>query len=880
MIGPAVKDRSLSGQLLGHYRIAEELGGGGMGVVYKAEDVRLHRPVALKFLPASVSRDDRTLARFRREAEAASALSHPNICTVYDIGEENGVAFIALEFLEGTTLKHQIAGRPLELETLLSLSIEMADALDAAHQAGIIHRDIKPTNIFITRSGHAKILDFGLAKVNSAKRLPDSADANSATTLADCDEQLSTPGVAIGTVAYMSPEQALGKELDHRTDLYSLGAVLYEMATGQMPFRGDTSAAFFDAILHDAPPSAVRLNPKLPAELERIIDKCLEKDRSLRYQHASEARTDLQRFKRDIDSGHRSGAASSQATPVVVERDVVRKNVRWALIAAGAALLIAMAAMIGWKIAAKPQPVTGLRFQQVTYRRGASGNARFTADGRNIIYTAAWDDSEPELYTVAANGVGGRPLGIRNARLLAISKRGEIAVALAPVKINLVLTPGTLARTTDLSITPKPEIENVQAADFTPDGSALAIVRYLPERQMCQLEYPLGKVLYRNTSLNDLRFSPDGRYLAFVTHDAAGDDRGAAVILRASGEKVAAGPLYASLQGLAWSPSGEEVWTSSPMQSGEIHALSLSGKTRDPLAVAGRLRLRDIAANGQLLVEQGIIRYGILVSRGQWQNDLSWLDFSYLHAISDDGKMVLFEEQGKLTKNNYTVFVREVDGSPAIPIGEGHGMAISPDKRWALAEKLTDPTGEIWLLPVGPGEARRISPPKLVPIDRGSFLSDGRRIVYLAMEAGRPARSWLQDIASTDPRPITDEGTEGWRVSPDDKWLVASRDSHAVVVSIASGKSKDLPGFNPDDISGWSADNQLYVTSAIHGNRTSIHVDKLNPYSGSRTPWRDLAVPPIAGMFVNSPFITPDGATYACTYGLWLFDLYTVDGVR
>jgi Tol biopolymer transport system component len=852
------------GSSLGPYEISAFIGAGGMGEVYKARDTRLGRDVAVKVLPASFAADAERLRRFEQEARAVAALSHPNILAVYDIGTHDGAPYLVSELLEGESLRELLARAAPSHRKAINYAIQIAHGLAAAHSRNIAHRDLKPDNIFITHSGQVKILDFGLAK--SVAAAPLHASPHDATVAAP--GPATDAGTVVGTAGYMSPEQVRGLAVDCRTDIFSFGAVFYEMLTGVRAFKRDTPAETMTAILNDEPPETFASGRQLPAALDRTVRHCLEKSPDQRFQSARDLAFDLESA---------TNVTASGALPIA--RPATRRH--WLLIAAIAALAL-VAGFAGWLVPRRH--ITGTQFHQLTFRRGTITDARFMPDGQNLLYTAAWDGADPEIYTVPVNGASGHPFGISNARLLAVSKQGDVAVALAPKPLPYsYLSPGTLARAANGSA-PKPEVENVVAADYNPNDSSLAIARYLPDKAVCQLEYPIGHVLYSSAAIDDVRFSPNGRYLAFIAHGDPTDDRGSVVILQANGESVAASPVYSSAEGLAWTPSGDEVWFSSPLESGSIHAFSLSGRQREVLSVPGRLFLRDISANGLVLAEQGIVRHGIISSYGDRQRDVSWMDYGELRDLSDDGKMILFEEEGQESKN-YTVYVRNTDGSPAVAIGEGYGIALSRDNQWALSQKITEPADQIWLLPIGPGEPRRISPPNLIAtFIAGNFTPDGKSVFYVAKEAGHTPRTWIQNLSGGNPRPLTPEGVAGWGTSPDGQWLLAgSTDNYLanLLVPMAGGAPVPIPGLRPDDNAlGWTSDNRIYVLTTPAPGSMVAHVDKLDPRTGARTAWRDLPLPPIGGLQTENLIITPDGNAYAYHYHISLSDLYTISGTR
>ncbi|MCM3877691.1 MAG: serine/threonine-protein kinase, partial [Thermoanaerobaculia bacterium] len=681
-----------AGSKLGPYEILAPLGAGGMGEVYRAKDPRLGREVAIKVLPASFSQDPDRLKRFEQEARAAGVLNHPGITAVYDFGTHDGAPYIVTELLEGETLRARLLTGSLPVRKAIDYAVQIAKGLAAAHEKGIVHRDLKPENLFLTKDGRVKILDFGLAKLKTETGEDGKTDLQTVSGGTQ-------PGVVLGTMGYMAPEQVRGKAADKRSDLFSFGTILYEMLSGQRAFRGDTAADTITAILTKEPPDLSQTNKEIHPGLDRIVRHCLEKNPEERFESARDVAFDLEAL---------SGVSGTSTATGVRALPAERSRRPWLRLGLAAVLGALVAGPFVYSAGKKAGTVEPPSFRQITFSRGEVGNALFAPDGQTILYSAAWDGRPFEVFINRPESPESRPFGLPPAELLSISSTGEMAVILNPRRSAAFTKTGRLARISIAGGAPRDILDDVQWADWSPDGKDLAIVRDAGAKN--RLEYPIGKTLFDTAGwISHPRVSPAGDRVAFLDHPFPSDDGGRVAVVDREGKKVTLTPLYATTQGLAWGPDGREIWYTAA-EGGfnrAVHAVTLSGKTRLIGRVPGISTLLDISRDGRVLMTNESDRLGIL-GRGpgdEKERELSWLDYSLITDITPDGRRILITESGEGGGPAYSAYLRAFDGAPAVRIGDGSTEAFSPDGAWAASVTHTA-TPQIVLLPTSVGEPR------------------------------------------------------------------------------------------------------------------------------------------------------------------------------
>ncbi|MGA7568161.1 MAG: protein kinase [Terriglobales bacterium] len=877
------------GTKLGPYEIQSLLGSGGMGEVYRALDSRLSRVVAIKVLPASYSADAGRLQRFVQEARSAAALNHPNILSIFDIGEERGAPYIVSELLEGQTLRERIRSGPLQSRKAIDYGLQVARGLAAAHEKGIVHRDLKPENLFITSDDRVKILDFGLAKLTR----PETDSAPDAATL-----QVNTePGQVMGTAGYMSPEQVRGKAADHRSDIFAFGAILYEMLSGQRAFRGETAAETMSAILKEEPAELSETARNVPPAIERLVRHCLEKSPAQRFQSAGDLAFNLEALTDSSVVGSpvtKTGAQTAVGQPAIPAEttDAHEKNFAPSKLRelAGALILSALMVGIGWWWGRGSARTSLAEYQAVTFRTGSIGNARFTPDG-SIVYSASWDGGENQLYIGRTDEPGARALGVKNAELLGISKTGELAVRLNSVNVGGFEEIGTLARIQMSGGAPREVLDNVQDADWAADGENMAVVRYVPENAHWRLEYPIGKVLFDGTNwISHARLSPDGKWIAFADHqNANGDDEGAIAVIAADGkdnkdnkEKILS-PGWISAQGVVWSPSGNEVWftASNKGSASNPRAVTLSGKLRTITNAPAGMWLEDVR-NGVVLMVTHHRRIGILgmAPRGKKERELGWFDWSVLSDLTPDGKKILFEEAGDGGGPGYTVFVRDSDGSPPVRIGEGVGLAISPDAKWVITQPAKG--GPLTLVPTGAGEARQLTHDN-VSYQKVRWLAGGKQLLASGIESGHGARDYLIEASTGNSRAITPEGVVGVYPAADGQsTAVLGADGKWGIWPLNGSGLRLIPGLNSNyRVSGWSADGSSVFVTPIEQRDKTGRVYRVNTVTGKMELSKTFGESLGAGMVsIGGSYLPAADGAYGYRYMQTLSQVYVVRGMK
>jgi len=851
----------VTGARLGPFEVVGSLGVGGMGEVYRARDTRLHRDVAIKILPASFTADPDRRARFEREAQVVAALNHPNILAVYETDDIDGVPYIVTELLEGETVRERVERGPLPVRKAIDIAVQIARGLAAAHEKGVVHRDLKPENVFLLADGQVKILDFGLARP-----MPAGSGATATVALTDA-------GTPMGTVGYMSPEQVRGRPVDARTDLFALGAVLFEMLTGRRAFQRDTAADTISAILNQDPPDLTSARAEISPALDRVVRHCMEKNPAERFQTARDVAFALAAF-----SGTDIGAASGVARSAVPGR--------WRRVVAPVLLgLAVLAAGVFAGRALQPAPPS-FAFEAKTWDPQWITNGRFMPDGQTIVFSAAATGNVPRLFVVRAATLISEPIGEPGTHLLSISSKGELAVLTGARLMFQRIFRGTLARMT-LDGGPQPRRQDVTEADWSPDGSTLAITR--AEKGRFRLEYPIGTLLYQTGGyVSDIRVSPDGTRVAFFDHPLFGDDRGGVKVVDKSAAVKSLADGYEGLEGLAWSADGRTVFFSGAGRGDDSYrprSVNVTGTpvVRDMFASTDGALIQDVARDGRTLVSGENERRSIraLVPGETAERELPWLDVPGGGWLSKDASSLLFTDHSERAGPNYGVMLRAIDSGKVVRLGEGIAGPLSPDGLWTAA--LVPSTGDVHLYPTGIGESTKLARGPLehyntlsnYALGYAQWFPDSRNVLVCGNEAGRPPRCYKQEAPSGTPRAVTPEGVTAGLLAEDGRTLlVKTTDGRYQMFAIGDSTVLPVKGLTADDYPmAWTPDRRAVVVYSLD---VPARIQRVDVATGARALLRDLAPPDRVGVTSIMPSQWTDGGGHVYTYIRKLSRLFVV----